>query len=267
MDIFIILGLLLLAAGIWLRDTSWMSSADDTLPILIALPLFFWLGMPWKFRKNSLPFDFKWKIIAIILFVAGVALNLTLLLALGWTALLWAWLSVRLEPEAKSSVIKLLVLPIMAFPWIAMDADRLGWWFRISGAWTTADVFSMLGYNVKQEGTQLLINNLPVSVEVACAGLNTLQSMIIAGTAADYIILGNSPRYWWNIPMLFGMAWVANTVRIIVLCIFALAVSPEFAMSSFHTWGGWLVIFLMFSFCWFILSLQETKTYKNSVPP
>ena len=180
MDYITIIGLILLAAGIWLRDTSWMTTADDTLPILVALPLFVWLGMPWKFRKDPMPMDFKWKVISVILFVAGVALNITFLLALGWTALLWAWLTVRLEPEAKSLVAKLLILPIMAFPWIAMDADRTGWWFRLSGAWSTAHAFSLIGFNVKQEGTEILINNLPVSVEVACAGLNTLQSMIIA---------------------------------------------------------------------------------------
>ena len=267
MDYITIIGLAVLAMGIWIRDTAWFSSADDTLPILVALPLFVWLGMPWKFRQEQMPWDFRWKALSIALFVSGVALNITLLLALGWTALLWAWLSTRIEPESKSSVIKLLVLPVMAFPWISLDADRLGWWFRLSGAWTTAQVFSLIGYNVQQEGTELLINKLPISVEVACAGLNTLQSMLIAGSVADFLILGNTSRYWWNLPMLVGMAWVANTCRIIVLTIFALAVSPEFAMSSFHTWGGWLVLLLMFSICWLILTLQEQKPQKTSVPP
>lgn len=259
-DKIFLVGLLLLAVLIWARDTAWISTAEDTLPILVALPMFYWLGKPWNFLDKEPLFSKPLFIVSIVLFIIGFAASQTVLLSLAWTLLLWTWLQARIPEIDKSKVKKLLVLPLLSFPWIALDADRIGWWFRLSAAWLTAKVFEIVGFNVYQEGTNLMINNLPISVEVACAGLNTLQAMLIAGTVILFLILGNSNRFWWNIPLLIAMAWFTNIIRIIFLVIIALAISPEFAMSAFHTWGGWLVIILMFLFCWFIFGLQEQKS-------
>ena len=49
-----LVGLALLAGFIWARDSSWTSSTLDTLPIVLALPLFFWLGGPWKQTRPSM---------------------------------------------------------------------------------------------------------------------------------------------------------------------------------------------------------------------
>jgi exosortase/archaeosortase family protein len=254
---FLVLGaLILLALFIWCRDLSWISAADDSLPILVAIPLFIWLGMPWEFRTDPLPISNIW-ILGMIFFITGIGLNFTFFLALGWTIILWAWLSSRIEPKFHNSLKKLMILPLMAFPWVTLDAERVGWWFRLSGAWATAQVFSHTGFQVVQEGTSMTINKLPISVEVACSGLNTLQSILIAGSVANYIILGDSIRYWMNIPMLIAISWLANTLRIIFLSIVALAISPQFAMSSFHIWGGWVILIVMFALCWLILTLQQ----------
>lgn len=247
------------AAFIWLRDLAWASTADDTLPILAAIPLFVWFGMPWKFTQETRPVSVINYVVVVVTLVLGIGLNFTFLLAISWTWLLWTWLSSRLEKESLEQVKKLIVLPLMAFPWVSLDGDRLGWWFRLSGAWATEHFFSLIGLDAVREGTILVINKVPVSVEAACAGMNTLQAMLISGTLANYLILGQTSRYWWNLPMLLAMAWVSNTVRIIVICIIAIIWGPEVAMGSFHTWGGWLVLLLMFALCWLILSLQEPK--------
>ena len=257
---FITIGILaILAIFIWFHDTSWMSSAENTLPILISIPLFIWFGMPWRFREDPLPIPTRWIVLSTFLFLTGTALNMTLILTVGWVALLWGWLSQRIEPETRPNVLKLIILPLMAFPWITQDADRIGWWFRLTSAWSTAHLFSLIGFNVKQEGTYILIRNLPVSVEAACAGLNTLQSMFIAGSLLAYIQLKDTSRYWANILLLIGIAWFANTFRIIFLTITAFVVSPEFALASFHTWGGLLVLLLMFGMCWLVFSWQNEK--------
>ncbi len=251
--------LAVLALFIWLRDTAWISTADDTLPILIALPIFVWLGWPWKFRPDPQPLSTPLLVLSVILFLSGIALDLCILLTLGWVVLLWTWISSRIVPEKKPYVQKLLILPIMAFPWISLDFTQLGWWFRLTGAYSTAQFFSLFGAEVEQMGTNLKINQLPISVEAACAGLNTLQSMLIAGSIIAFISLGKTSRFWWSIPILFIMAWFANTIRIIVLSIAALAISPEFALGAFHTWGGWFILILMFLLCWGIFYLMEPK--------
>ena len=88
--------LAVLAVFIWLRDTNWISTADDTLPILIALPLFVWMGMPWRIKSNTDSPNQSWIAISGILFLVGIALNLTFLLAAGWTLLLWTILSPKI---------------------------------------------------------------------------------------------------------------------------------------------------------------------------
>lgn len=247
----------LLALFIWLRDLSWASGAADTLPILVALPLMYWLSAPWEFKEKWIPPRAPFIATATLLFLVGIVTNLTLLLAIGWVILLYAWLSKRLESPPRHTLLKLLILPLMAFPWVTLDAISISWWFRLSGATVTAGLFSLLGNEVAQEGTFLVINSLPISIEAACAGLNTLQAMLIAGTAVAFILLGHTNRYWWNLPALVAIAWIANTLRIIVITTAALVVNPDFALGAFHTWGGWLVIAIMFALCWLLFSIQE----------
>ena len=265
-DYILAANLLLLAVFIWFRDVVWISTSDDTLPILVALPLFVWLASPWVFRKKSEPLELKGGLIFVALFLLGIIMNSTLLLTVSWVTLLWTWVSKRIVSENLPNIKKLLILPLMAFPWIALDADRIGWWFRLSGAWVTAHFFSWFGFNVHHEGTLLVVDGLPISVEVACAGLNTLQSMLIAGSVVAYLILGNTNRYWINLPLLVLMSWIANTVRIILISTAAVMISPKFAKGNFHVLGGWVVILLMFSLCWFIFSLQEMRPEKKGEP-
>ncbi|MFA6916028.1 MAG: archaeosortase/exosortase family protein [Parachlamydiales bacterium] len=259
-DYGMILLLLILAVFIWLRDLAWMTSGDDTLPVLVALPLFVWLGTPWKFipdgRCEFSPFELT---LVVALFVLGIGINSTVLLAIGWTVLLWFWLRKRTDLGSHDSIKKLLVLPFISFPWITLDADKIGWLFRLTGAYATTALYHFFGAEVQQEGTNIIINGLPLSVEAACSGLNTLQSMLIAGTVVNYIILGDTSRYWWNLGVIITLAWIANTLRIILLSGVALIFGAEFALGGFHIWGGWAVLILMFLLCWWITSLQEAK--------
>lgn len=261
-DYWIAVGLAALALFIWLRDTSWMTSSDDTLPIVVALPLFVWLVAPWKWSGWPPVYSEKMLVCAVLLLVAGIGLNITFLLALGWVILLMTWLSARLQKETLADVYKLLILPLMSFPWISLDLNRVGWWFRLSGAWIAEFVFASMGYSVVREGTLLDINGVPISIEVACAGLNTLQSMLIAGCIIAFILLKDTWRYWLSIPIIIMVAWAANTLRIIFICLLALLISPAFVMGSFHIWGGWGVLMLMFALCWLVLSLLKDHDKK-----
>jgi exosortase len=264
-DKFIIAILGIYAVFIWMRDTAWMTSSDDTLPILVAIPLFIWIEAPWSFIKNPPPVSTPQVVCCFILFLLGTGLNSTFLLTVSWTLALWSWLSTRLPEDKQPYIKKLLILPMMAFPWISMDANQIGWWFRLSGAWTAAHVFSLFGAEVSRQGTMMVVNGMPISIEVACAGLNTLQSMLIAGSAAAFFFLGDSNRFWWNLPLLIVISWLANTLRIIVITFAALYISRQFAVGAFHEIGGWVVIMIMFGLCVFIFSLQRTPSKHGSI--
>lgn len=250
----------ILASFIWLRDRRWMSEASDVLPVLAALPLAVWLGVPWRWRPhdsaNRSPQGGILPTLTILLFVLGIALNLTLLLAAGWTLGLWAWLRSRLVEVDHPRIRRLLVLPMAAFPWVTLDLQSVGWWFRLSGAATTQTVLGLVGLPATREGTHLLVRGVPISVDAACSGLHVLQSMLIAGTFLAYLMLGTSRRYWWNLALLPVLAWFANTVRIITISVAALTWDQPFAMGLFHTWGALFVLVIMFAGCWALFSLQ-----------
>lgn len=251
--------LLALAVFIWVRDLTWASAAGDALPILAALPLFYWLGKPWKFESSPKQIPTAPIALAAAGLVLGIVTNVTILFALSWTLLLWAWLRSRLDVAALPVVKKLLVLPLLAFPWITLDCQWIGWYFRLSAAWVVTHLFGLMGFGVVQDGTNLTVQGMKISVEAACSGMNTLQSMLIAGTTLAFIFLGKQRHFWWNIPVLFALSWVANTVRIITLVVAALTVSPEFSQGMFHTWGSWLVLVLMFLLCWGLFALQRQR--------
>lgn len=259
-DFFFIFALTVLAVFIWFRNTLWISAAEDTIPILISIPLFIWLTWPWEWEKETkkLPLVIPFT----IFFFAGIMANLTLLLAISWICLLWSWLQSRLTKQSTEKIKPLLILPLMAFPWIALDADHIGWWFRLSSAWITAQLFAWMGQDVAQEGTSLNINGLPISVEAACAGLNTLQAMIIAGIVIAYVYLKGTFLSWIVLPQLIALAWLANTLRVIVLTMAALIIGPAFALGAFHTWGGLLVLMIMFALCIPLFALQEPKNVR-----
>jgi exosortase len=246
-----------LAAFIWFRDTRWMSSAADCVPILVAIPLFVWLGGPWRFEDRPVEFNNSLLMIGGIFFALGMAGNLTFLLSLAWTVLMWSWLRNRIYPELARTAKYLLPLPFLAMPWITLDGAAIGWWFRLSGAAVTSAFFKLMAFRVEHDGTFININGVPISVEAACAGLNTLQSMLIAGVALAFVLL-NSRRYFWlNVALLIPLAWLANTVRIVVLSGAALTFSSEFVSGTFHDLSGWLVIMVMFLVCWAAFALQN----------
>lgn len=241
------LGLALAAGYLWTRDRSWTPRWRDTLPLLAALPLCGWFGMPWRRRPDLLSPSASVLVCAASCFVAGLALDLLSLLTLAWVLALSAWLRSQLSARDWVERRRLLVLPAMAFPWLTLDFDRLGWWFRLSAARVVDVVFRGLGFDVSQEGTQLVVQGSAVSVDASCAGLGTLQAMLIAGVLAAHLSLGRRPALGWLLLGLAGLAWIANTLRVMLLTAAAMTFGHEFAMGTFHTLGGWFVLVLMFT--------------------
>ena len=262
-------GLAALAAWVWLRDPGWWSEAGDTLPVLAALPLFIWMAAPWRFLSETGKLSPGASVASGALLLAGGLGDLTVLLAAGWTALLWAWLGPRLVPETRPAVRRLLVLPFLAFPWIACEGQALGWWFRLSAAATAQGVFSWIGLNVTRAGTDLVVQGCPVAVAPACAGLGTLQAMLIAGCVPAYLYFGErgGARYWASLLALLGVSWLANTIRVMSVVVAAVSMGPEFAMGAFHRFGGLLVVFATFCLCCGVFSLLQRLPAAPARPP
>ena len=241
-DQFWLGGLLAMATFIWLRDRTWLTSSDEVLPLLAAPAVFLWLGEPWRgWQKEANAINFKLFITALVIFILGLALDVALLLALAWTMALWSWLSKKISPTQSNKLRRLLVLLLLAFPWLALDLPSLGWWFRLSAAWSAEHFFQALGLAVTRDGTQIVVQNFPVAVTAACAGLNALQAMLVAGSLMAFVQLGRTRWYWPALLVLPLVAWLANTLRVVMLSTVALTFGADAARGWFHEWGGWIV--------------------------
>lgn len=252
-----------LAVHIWLRDPSWQTRAGDTWPILGGIPLFILFRRPWTFaqaqaeRRFSLPGALG----AVTLYLLGVLSNLTLLLALAWTLSLRAWLIHRTDArQTASETTKLLALPFLSFPWVSTDLNSLGWAFRWSGAAAVDYLFSALQFDVVRQGTFLWVQGKAMSIEAACSGLNGLQSMLMAGTTLAYLKLRHTNSFFCSLPLLVAAAWLANTIRIIILAFIAVGGRWDMQNKLIHGLAGWGSLCLAFGLCWLIFTWQEPKT-------
>src|SRR5450755_1710691 len=117
-----LLVLALMGVFIWLRGTLGVETTSDTLPLLAAFPLYIWLTMPWKWLPQPaarLPLGVY---LGLGLFMAGVAGDSTLLLAVAWVILFDAFQCTFLERLPR----RFLILPIFGFPWVTQNLDSLG---------------------------------------------------------------------------------------------------------------------------------------------
>ena len=258
-------GLLVAALLIWLRDLAWMPAAAETLPVLAALPLFLWLGAPWHVRPA--PFHLQGRTLATgaVLLGLGLVLDWTCLIAAAWTLALWSWLHPRVVAE-RGDLRQLVLLPLMAFPWLTLDFTPLSWWFRISAAWTTDHLFSGLGFVVVRHGTNLLVHGLPIEVAPACSGMNALQTVLIAGIVLAWLELRGSRWFWLALATLPALAWTVNFVRICTTVAVALSWGSSFARGWIHATSGWLVLMVVCLGWWFVLRLTCHRHSIRQVP-
>jgi exosortase/archaeosortase family protein len=235
--------LLLAAVWIWLRDPSWLSLSTDAAAIVLALPLALWLATPIRLRSEPRPLSGALLLTALAAFLAGIVTDLTLLLAIAWSLAAVERLRALTIPSLPTWRIGLLAT--FAFPWIYFDAQALGFAFRLSGAWVNESLFATLGFPVEREGTLISIDGLQVSVEAACSGLSLLQALFIGGISVAMLLIPQAKPFMAALLCIPLLAWLANTVRMVVITMVGLSTTVEAASGLFHEWGGLLVILLM----------------------
>jgi len=250
----VVVAFLGLGAWVWLRHPLG-ESPQDLWPALLAFPLYAWLARPWPWRNRSARLPVARLGMTVGVTVLGLALDHTLLLAVGWVLAWRAWLGSQLEPGAAAASWKPMVLLVAGFPWLALEGQAIGWWFRFSGAGAAEVWFSLLGFAVERDGTFLTVQGMPLAVDAACSGLNALQSMLVAGTVLAWLVLPGK-RFWWGVVLLPVLAWLANVLRIIMLGMVGLSFGSESAMGWFHDWGGWAVLLMMFVLCSMVFNLM-----------
>ncbi|BBM86895.1 exosortase-associated EpsI family protein [Candidatus Uabimicrobium amorphum] len=237
----------------WLRDTSWFTSLEDTIPLLMSFALFMWLSKPWETSDVVHKPSSVVAVVGCVFFTSAFVLNSTLLFACCTCCIAWLWFDVFCEGKTKH----LIVFLFLSFPWIALSAEQLGWIFRVSGATFAYEFFTALGFPAEQQGTSLIISGVFLSVDSACAGMNTLQAVLVMGFAVMYLYLEDKINIALNLFLLTLLAWWTNALRIVVIGFAALAAGEEFALGLFHTWGSMILLVFMFFFTFLLAHLQQ----------
>lgn len=256
--------LLLLGAVVWNMQADGLRDSSAWLAAAIAPLLAIWLGWPWRFQTAQRSFSWRLGVAAAITFTLGSLLDVPALLSCGWTALAAAFFQQHLTKADWNQRRGLLVLLFLSFPWIAVQDMQLGWWFRLTGAWTAEQCFRTLGFDVLREGVQVIVAGQSIDVEPACAGLHSLHAMLVAGSALGWLHLGSTRALALWTMALPCIAWLTNTLRICLISAYGLHTSPEAARGTIHEMGGWLVIMLMFMLCSSILTRLSQGSHIQS---
>lgn len=253
---------------IWSSDLSWSIDLLNIVPALLAVPIMIWLsdlklGSIWSSSKEWQGLISYMMLLAAFSMLFGSASHLLIFFSLGWTLMVYAWMSRKVVDGAEFYIQKLMIFPLMSFPWIAAEGSYIGWLFRLSGASVSESVFSLLEYHTFREGVTLFVNDMPIEVELACAGLNTLQTMVLAGSVIAFSYLASFRSYWFALLLIFLFAWLANTIRIFVLGSAALVLGTDLLYSFFHEVSGWVVVAAIFGLYWVIVAAIQKLSLKE----
>ena len=258
-DYLWITGFGLLGVWVWCRDTGWTHQFYSTLPVLLSFLWYIWLVGPWELGDDGKSISLQRATCSVIFISLGILTDINLLLSIGWALIFFSWIESKFAELTIQKARSLILLVVMAFPWMALDGDWVSSFFRITAAQCTEYCFSLIGFTVERTGTNLWIQGLPVSVNEACSGLGVLQAMMISGVVVLEAVRPQKNRILIQLPFLILVAWIANTMRVIGISVAALTWGVDFAGGPFHTWGGMAILSLVFVLAWGMVEYQAKE--------
>lgn len=239
---------LLTAWVVRLAMTRGVTGDDFLTTVILGVPLLYWALKPSVNKTGDGGLDFRILALGAVLLLLGSGSRSLLLMGGGWAVFAAVILQKVLSSRTPGWKIGLLLFLLV--PWVLTDVTALGWWFRLSAATISEWFYATLGFSVSREGTMLVVNSLNVSVEEACSGMNQLHLLLFTGAVLAVKNDLPSGKFWTVIALLPLFAWIANTIRVILITAAGLGWGVEFAAGIFHTVGGALVFGIMLAACW-----------------
>jgi exosortase/archaeosortase family protein len=223
--------LLVLAFAVVGSIVSSPAPAEATLVLACGALAFAFLGRPWAFQPQKAPLSVGTALSAAALLIVGRRSGLDVLTALGCVVLLGDLLRRHLPDDAWPTVRNRMLLLLVVMPWLQTDAWMLGWTFRWTGAMVVENVLGVFGAAIQRHGTMLYSGDIGLDVAPACSGLRSLQLLLSAGLIAVAMRRGGDMPAW-VVPVVVGVSWIANTARVLVLCLVATSFGVEQAAAG-----------------------------------
>lgn len=118
---------------------------------------------------------------------------------------------------------------------------------------TGIDMLSALGFDVARSGTTLYIDQYELLVADACAGINSLFSLLAIGCFYIYLLHRADWRYCAILAVLvLPIAMFANLVRVLLLLLVTHYFGDAFAQGPFHKLAG-IVMFVAALACFVLV--------------
>lgn len=164
----------------------------------------------------------------------------------------------QMNKLARSSIFLIL---FFSFPWIEIGILDISWNFRYSSAYVVEKVFGGLGFAVIRDGTRLSVEHSIIDIAEACAGVNSLNLMLMTGAFVCRKLFSQSYITFLVLILLFVLAWFSNTLRIHIITVFVLTFGVEFSSGPIHDLIGLMCVGLVFYFFSHVIRLTP-KLYK-----
>ena len=244
-----------LIAAVGIGTSIWSSSLAAGRPVdavvlcALATALYFFSLLPVSVQPENDRRDPGTWCLAFLCLAVGWATELLVFQTFAVVLLVNSWAHCRLATRDASEALRLWPILMLAFPWIDSDLPFLASWMRVSSAEVSSWILMAAGLDIVREGTQIVVNGQTVIVSEDCAGIVTIQAVLTVGLAAASMLFDPPRRLWSWLPLLCGLAWLTNVLRVVLICIGTLWFEPEVVKIVFHDWGGLVLIGLMLGLC------------------
>lgn len=232
-----------------LAQRSWNTEQGAHGPLVLAIGL--WLLWHEYQRHQALaafghlPTALALLVLAAIGFVLGRMIGMVSLLCLA----AWAGMVAVLYAYVGAAMLRRLWFPILFFlfvippPYTIVGPATRALKLWLSG--TAIDSLGALGYEVAASGNALYVDQYELQLEAACAGLNSMVSLLAIGLFYAYLRRGCGVRHILVLTVLIvPVAIIANLVRVLALILLVHYLGPAVLDTLLHPLAGFLLFFV-----------------------
>ena len=241
--------LMLVLPGWWLQDAAVLHG--DALAALILAATASWLVFQRMTGEEAGQRDIRDQLLAVALVTAsGVLATSVLLLGEGKQVMTLAALVLftlsLVAALGNRRQLALVVIPILVLyllvPMLPLFEAALSYPMRRLSAVLASLLLSLGSAEVRLSGTEIFVGDLQVSVTSACSGLTLLQHM---AWIAWWTVLSRHRGLWRraaHAAIALPAVLISNTLRVVVLAIWASVSGPEVLASAGHAYISWAAV-------------------------
>lgn len=135
-------------------------------------------------------------------------------------------------------------LLFLMLPLPATWADRIIEYLQAQSTTLSYDLFSLLGVPVYREGFILRLPGVSIEVAKECSGINSSVALLLTALLVAWETLHTTWRRLFLVLLTVPLSIVKNAVRIVILTLGSIYITPAFLTGRLHHEGGFVFFVL-----------------------